>query len=651
MVVFFLSLFALSVLVSALLMVIGQTVLALFKEKLESQRAFSCKVFYEFMTGFVVVAVVRSLFGSGFQTINVLFAVPVLFWAIGLTRGERHFTKFSLQLRIRPNKTHLYLLLSFLLIFTLNFFFLYSPSGSFKIPSEDLLFYSKLSKALALYGKENLLFSGNHPVFPNQPGVFLYHFLDLWFNAVFLDLGIFSSYVSLYFITIPILIFAVYVGIVALWEQYQAITPSRLAISVLLLFTCGLMYKFYGRFVYMSNTIPGFTNTMAFTFYGRKLVVVSAFALLAANLYISGQKHLAIQAILLTTAVYSSGTFIGLIGGMGLLASISFLFGKRCPALFHIESRSKWFIVVFSLAFVLFAYFNQQPGNYDSFYTHSLLQFSTGIGYWQKVQSAFAVVFYASLFFAFCYAAYFLTFLFHRESTGNRFGRLSQFILIVGLALTAGLCGLFVFYTQLDARQFFTNLLPFVNVLCIIGLIGVIDHVLSKKGLGKKKLAGVALLTFIFYKNVAFSIESQPYPNYNDRYSQAFRTNIKSAMSAFSKKALIGYSSVSRFKKYNYPLFAKWSFLDFLGYDNLVELPRNGQDVAQVTRDSKQSIGSLSGATLNVDSLRWAFIRTTQIKVVVTDSPASFIPRGSIKSTLADELSHERVYILKQNGF
>lgn len=647
---FHLELYLICILTIFLLSIIGKTIMALFDRSFQNNSFFYLNFFYEIVIGLIFITVTKSVISTQGKSLNILFIFPFLFFLAGRIINNKNIINTKINIQFNFNKNHLYLWVVFSIIFILNVSFLFSFTEEFKLPNEDLFFYSKISNALTFYGKENLLFSANDPIFSNQTGIVLYHFFDLWFNTIFIDLGLFSAYISLYFITIPLLVFALYLGIVALWEQLGVINPLKLLVSILLIFTCAVTYKFYSHFVYMQNTIPGFTNTMPFSYYGRKLVIVYVFALLIANLFIAGKKHIGIQVILLTAVVYSSGTFIGLLGGMLLFLLLSIIFNKKHYPLFEIENRSKLFIVLFIIMFLLFSYVNRQADFYNSFGDQSLLHLKWTNNYLSKIKLAFGVIFYALLFIGFGYFLYFLIFIFNASIIKSKLKNLSQYFLIVGLALMLGIMGLFIFYTQLNARQFLTNLFPFVNVLCLAIIIIAIEGFLTSKKWSYQIILSLLLFIFISCENIKIAFTSQLYPNLNALYSANFRYAAKAMLQSFDKNILIGYCSVGTLEKYNYPFFSKWAFLDIWGYTNLVEVPV-GPTLMQMnmaTFKNNPIFADLRDSTMDSETFKLKFIQLARLKVIVADTIQTFIPNNSIQSMAYDSISHECIYVLKQ---
>jgi hypothetical protein len=441
-----------------------------------------------------------------------------------------------------------------------------------------------------------------------------------------------------------------YTGIVSLWEYFGRVTLLKLFFSMLLVFTAGLTYQFYDHFVYMQNTIPGFTNTMPFSFYGRKLVIVYVFALLIANLFLAGKRHIAIQCILLTTVVYSSGTFIGLSGAMIVLVVVSAIFGKKNTSLFYIEARSKLFILLFTTLIILFSYFNKQSDFYNKFSDKSLLDFQLTSAYLGSLRSAVAVVFYAMLFIGFCYFSYLLIFLINYKILKAKLEDLKQFIFIIALALLVGMFSLFIFYTQLDARQFLTNLFPFINVVCLLLIIIILENALATGKLSFKLISGLILFAFISYQNILFSYTSQSYRSFNSVYSAGFRNKTESLLKALDKNTLIGYYYSGAIKKYNSPLFSKWTFLDVGGFTNLVQVPNDANLVLLNLGLFKNNLvlKKIIEPTDNAFNFKLNFIKVAKLSVIVTDTIQSFIPNSIIEAIAYDSISHECVYVLKQ---
>lgn len=631
-----------------LLMLLGKIFLSLFYKLFTESAGFFSLIFYEVLVGLIIITTIKSISSAGIYTINILFLLPILLClAENIYKGRSPIIVHS-TIKFGTVREYCYLLGAITLIFFVNSIFLVSSNLSLKIPNEDLFFYSKISASSALYGNENLLFSFNNAAFSGSNGTMLYHFFDTWFNTLLIDFGVGSSFCCMYFVTTPILITLLYLGIVGIWENFGKIDPWKLLASIILLFTCGMSFAFFDHFVYMKTTIPAFTDSMPFSVYGRKLLLVGIFGLAAANLFLQEQKHLAIVFLVLTTIVYSVGTFIGLLGSFGFLLIAPFLLKKRWPIHLRLDKKTRNFLVVYFVSFFIFNLSTGGTVSKNSFFENSLLVLNSPRKYFSNVKSAVSVIFYAWLFICFCYSTYFLLYRLNVAKIAPVLKKLQLYIVLIGLAMTFGTVGLLVFYLQLNARQFLTNLLPFLNVLCLIIVILVIENLKEYKTRVGIVVLNVFILIFIYFKTINSSISSQNYPGFDELYSASFRTKASSILNKVDKASLIGYYVSKDPTEYNYPLFRRWAFLDIWGYSNLIEIPKSPDQFRFALTKYNLTVRSNSIPSENKwEDNRIKFLTERRLSVIVADTLQTWIPAELIQSVYYDEQTHESIYHLK----
>jgi len=648
------NLFVYSIISLSIIYIIGKLFYFIFNSEIHKKSNFYSKAFFELLTGIVIIVFLKSIIETSFQTINILFLLLVIEFIIFKIYKKERIVNLSFDTKNILEKEKiiktLQLILFFILIFLIHSLYLYSFSNqSFKIPDEDLLFYSKVSNSISLYGKENFIFSYNNIINQNDNGIVLYHFFDLWTNSFFFQLFNISSYFSLFFITAPIFTFILFVGITSLWEKIGKLNFLKLILTILLLFVSGMYFDFYKIFRYMTNTIPLLTDTMPFTYYGRKLIPVAIFSVLTLNLFYEKYYHRGFIFLLFTTVVYTSGTMFGIFSSLSLIFLTYILFKKRINFI-TIQKKTIIFWAVFILCFILFTSINRLKGFSDGIIANSIFNFESTSDLIQNIKSALSVVFYYSLFFIFCYLLFLIPILLNLKVLKDFFIKIKIYIIYITIALVVGMFFLFLFFKDLNARQFFTNLLPFVNVNIIFAFIIFYEKTLVEKKIDIKKIFSLIIIICIFYVNIELTYTKQVgYQKINEKYSNQFLTDVSKQLEEHTKTVTIAYRlKQSEYSTFYSPLFTNWSFLDFYGYTNYV----NNSKIIFSNYKNKFLYNNCELCDFidnkkDTNNYQLNFLIEKNIKILVADTIQNNIPLEIIDKFYINKINNECIYFFK----
>ncbi len=636
-----------------IIFLIGKTFFFVFYSEIYKKANFYSKFFFEMISGITIIAVITSLIHNSLQSINILFLLLIIeFFILKRLRKEKILNmEFNLFKQI--NKAEIFkilILFAFhVLIFLIHAIYFYSFSEKdFKIPDVDLLFYSRVSESIYTYARENISFSYNAVMPPDDNGIILYHFFDLWVNVFFGKLYNLSAYISLIFIVYPVFTFILFTGIVSLWQKIGNINILKLAISVMLLFVSGLYFDFYALFKYMTNTIPLLTDTMPFTYYGRKLIPVAIFAALVLNLFIDKYYHKGTVFLLFTIVVYTSGTMFGLISGVSAVFIVYILFNKLLKRVIIIEKETIIFGIAFIVLFIGFTLTNSLKNFSDRIVINSIFNFASTEEMMQNIRSAAAVIFYYVLFFIFCYSLLILPILINFRKIKQHIAVLKIYFFYITLALIIGIFALFIFYKDLDSRQFFTNLLPFVNILIIFCFIVFYEKMLIINKITVPKIITITIIAFIFYSNISWlHLNQRGYPKFKSLYSDTFLENTKRQLAKFPHSQKIAYRIKNGHYIFYLPLFTNWSFLDMYGYTNFVNNSKIDFKLFSNKNYSNNSeLCDFVDKTKDSVNYQLNYLLENDIKILVSDTLQTDIPEYIISDFYVNEKNQECIYFL-----
>lgn len=485
-------------------------------------------LFLASLVQFISIKHVQSSFEYFLKTVIIL-SVTISIFAIYETKGITVFWSYILIILILIFKkiilfnkfdfkqfcSDLYFTLYSIPILILQFILNYNFSkGDFKIPSDDIIVYASYSKHIIEFGQENkyALFSHFYPKL--FTGLNPYHFYELWMNALVTKLNQDSSILNLNFITYPLLIWIVVIGLISILDTLNINKIKGRIIVILLLFIGPLYFQAYefvfkdGNLVnYSVFTIPGFVKqTLSYSYFGQKHLPVIIFSIVIVNL------------ILLE---YWKCTLMGIqslvIASFGLFPGAYALF---IPIFMKISKNKKTsFIILSILCFIAFfgiLKVNQLGISEDisksTFYINFFLKDLNWKGEILRVIYKLTVPF---LWFVILYLP-FLILIFLNYKTIVHKKICKTFIQLILFSYVGAACFTLII-EGLNTEQFITNLLPFYNIVFTTIILMIFKASLSNS---KKTVLNYSLIAIVLIQNLYFTLNFHSYFKnvHNDQY-------------------------------------------------------------------------------------------------------------------------------------
>lgn len=333
-------------------------------------------VFSCLLAGVVFFTTLFSVIISKFQTINILFILIGYLiyrdWKLQPTPIE---VKEQKEGSLFPRGKDL-LTLSFpAFIIFLWALFMNVDFEHFMLflPHEDIYFYSAISDYLFSSGFENIYLSHNliGGIYQNAVP---YHYFELWLNS-FVNLFVGNSLTSLLLVTIPLLIFIVYVGILSIIEYFRTVDLFYIYFGFFFLGTAGLMSDMYINFV--TTFIPVHNLRFIGMYTGSAILISSAKAapylfLFIASSLIFLRGYYSVALLLLSSLMITSFASVpSIFGGITLFCIFSLVFG-----VLNKKEVTKIFLHLITITFLITLFYKVLGGNvqYYSFSIKKLLE-------------------------------------------------------------------------------------------------------------------------------------------------------------------------------------------------------------------------------------------------------------------------------------
>ncbi len=223
--------------------------LLLFNKKFLIDKPFQ-RIFFSSFVGQIIMLSAFALICTGGK--SIFLGVPVLFGIYWLMyrkeysfKGEGLINSYS----VWNWKSVGFLLILLFIIYTWNFLAFTSIDSPYLLqildvssPDKDFSLYSTAGYFMQYTGIENEFHANilTDISFEIQKP---YHYYDLWMNNLISTLsnGIYLK--RLYLVTHPLMTFTSAVGIVALIEQFGVITSKKIILSILFMFTGGVLFS------------------------------------------------------------------------------------------------------------------------------------------------------------------------------------------------------------------------------------------------------------------------------------------------------------------------------------------------------------------------------------------------------------------------
>jgi hypothetical protein len=387
-------------------------------------------------------------------------------------------------------------------------FLLNNTSFPYVMPHFDHTDYSTISQFMNLTGEENAFRESN--LYNNAfKGLIPYHYFELWLNAAIAKCSGLLYSTTLLLVVYPLFYFLFYLGINSIWEEYAEITFSKKLLSVFFLFFGAFCFPFYEKLPFVNQYFYGLViKSFPAEFLAKKMICIYVFAIPAflcmkRNYFSIG--FLFLLSIVIVFAAAAPGIIIG---------SFVFLIISRFSKLIPLNEwkRTLLYLLLFSLfIFILYKVSGNKllvtvEGNiFDQISTNSSglkKQLSDVIWLCQTIplQSVLAY-----LPFVIVIA---LLFSFNRGFAAAR-GLLPVTLLIIIITL----CGFVAWMLLLpvtDSFQFYSSLVPLLNIGCIFILIKMFSsaHLINIKNHDKKAIVYFILISVLVLQ-VVFSFKEQ----------------------------------------------------------------------------------------------------------------------------------------------
>lgn len=519
-------------------------------------------IFLIFSIQFISIREVNSSFEYFLKTLIIIslsisiFAIYetnglTLYWSFVLITGYLIFKKkiFINQFSFKKLIYDLSYIFYTIPILILQFKFNYNFSKSdIKIPSDDIIIYAGYSKQIVEFGQENkyALFSHFYPKL--FYGLNPYHFYEIWLNALVAKTNNYSSIYNLIFLTYPLLIWIVLIGLISILDAFKINKTQSRIFVILFLFIGPLYYQTYeflfndGNFVsYSVFTIPGFVKqTLPYSYFGQKHLPVIIFSILFINFVI---------------LKYWKGTLLGIhcliVTSFGLFpGAYSMLFS----IFFKVFKNKKYSFVLLSILsfFLFFGIINLNKLGISSEISKSTFyinHFLTNLNWKGELFRLLYKFITPIIWFIILYFPLVILILLNKKVLffNRTFKSLIQLIIFsyVGAACFT------LIIEGLNTEQFITNLLPFYNIV----FITIIILIISNHKITNPYVLKINYLIFflVIIQNFYFTLNfHENFKDvFNDRYQKTTQKTLITKLKLDNTKYIAYILSDSTLSKYH----------------------------------------------------------------------------------------------------
>jgi len=345
-------------------------------------------------------------------------------------------------------------------------------------------------------------------------------------------------------LTTPLYHLTAFVGILALWEKYQAIKWYHLVLSAAFLFFAGLHFQFYEQWKILNFSLPIFTHRVKMCTY---YPFIFAF-LLQFDKERPQRAILLLMGLIIATVVVAPA----LLGGIGLflvyqffVANNKFSASRICPdsyrggstlcnIFFSININKKNVLktagyAIATALFVFLFYKFTETGQFNIVVTNLLISLTTTP--LDKLITLFTILLKEAILYLPLLLVTALLFSSDRTLFANHF---TLFVLVIGMVLS-GAAVYTLLKGQKDATQLFYNIVnATLNCLLIWAVIKLISQLPKAVPLARIswKYYGIGLvLLVLFVKQVSFAVKRNIYPamttkKYSDDYLQQIKAYV-----------------------------------------------------------------------------------------------------------------------------
>jgi len=478
---------------SIIIYITGKSVVVFYNIKAD----YFFKLFITLAIGILTIVYMFSVIWAHGITVNILLT-PFLIYFFYHYRAKT----------IKPviywdeiKKEVLWILGAFILIYLYqSIFFFDFYNGVTRPLFNDYYEHSQISNTLRLFGTESTLVDLLYyfPEFRHQ--ISPYHFAELWLNAFFTKLFVNSSVITLYLITISILISTFLIGICSLFEAKLKNRIHILLLSILCLFVTNV-YSSQISFL-SAHSFPWDGTVMGLCF--QKQAFISIFGLLGFILLFKGFKIEGI-IILLMLPIFAIAFLPGVLSGIVLYSLLEIIENGG--------KITKKQIILISIPFLFFIVYFGYCALFKSSFTSNYGSFGRIIQdckYRLSVEN-FMRTFIVSLFF-------FLPYILILLRTSISFYR---YWLFIAFCLFGGILASMIAGNLLNANQFTTNL---SSLIIIVVIISFSNFVCTAKRTNKNIFIG-SIFALVIVLTTVYTIKGK-IENHDDIEDPQFLTSV-----------------------------------------------------------------------------------------------------------------------------
>ncbi len=278
-----------------------------------------------FLGHLICIALIAVVVSQG-KSIFILF----IFGAMGLwAMGKGQDQKQSQDNSTLPDRCNLFILLGSAVFSFVLFHFYYVNLADFSllVPAPDYINYGNMADYLVRYGVESNLFQFDK----TNPGVFPYHYLELWTTGVLSFLFDLPEAYVLVLVVYPFHLLFLLLGIFGLVEHFSKSDRRwwHFLLPFLLIPSSGL---FFGS---LNGILPLYEGSEIFAYNPlnyHKLIIIQAALLFASFLFLIGEKKWSIM-LLIVIAILFISALPSVILFLGVLLLIKILRPRNIPNL------------------------------------------------------------------------------------------------------------------------------------------------------------------------------------------------------------------------------------------------------------------------------------------------------------------------------
>jgi hypothetical protein len=207
---------------------------------------FFAELFFSAFIGMTTWIALYAIIKSGGRTINMLWILPAAYFLYQYRPTRDTIRKPFLGFEITAHHVGA-VLLGTLLCYGWEAYFFFWPGGPMKyhIPFWDSTFYTRVISALVTTGRESAWGIDMELSGGAYEGITLYHYYELWLNALLIEISQTPSLVLLMAVNVPLFHCFVLIGILAWLEKSYQIKWWLVIICFGLLFVNGVFLEWY----------------------------------------------------------------------------------------------------------------------------------------------------------------------------------------------------------------------------------------------------------------------------------------------------------------------------------------------------------------------------------------------------------------------